>query len=229
MALATPYRLLPLLFLFLLVIISPPFSCSRGDVGTASPPYLHKYPSTFTHQSAFSSRAATGRPSAGDEKITGVLAESLSLALPSTQSSLVRVLELLQFRGSQSTVLWVILCPISLAIPWGVVFGGNFHQEALSHPSLGSDLELLSKGYFWVRRACVLRHGKYISCKCYSCNLDLHIDCEIDDTKETREAREELLAHQAIRLADANDVGAIDMSEIGDLLRYAYNLGYVVR
>ncbi|KAJ9189914.1 hypothetical protein P3X46_001162 [Hevea brasiliensis] len=38
-----------------------------------------------------------------------------------------------------------------------------------------------------------------------------------------------LQAHQAIRLADANDDGAIDMSEISDLLRYAYNLGHVVR
>ncbi|KAF2301523.1 hypothetical protein GH714_025444 [Hevea brasiliensis] len=121
------------------------------------------------------------------------------------------------------------IMPYFVSHSLGRSFLGKLPSGGVISSKSGFGFGVAEQGYFWVRRACVLRHGKYISCKCYSCNLDLHIDCEIVDTKETREAREELLAHQAIRLADANDDGAIDMSEIGDLLRYAYNLGYVVR
>ncbi|OAY52686.1 calmodulin-like protein 4 [Manihot esculenta] len=36
-------------------------------------------------------------------------------------------------------------------------------------------------------------------------------------------------ARQGIKLADANGDGVVDMSEMEDLVKYAYNLGYVVR
>ncbi|KAJ9189911.1 hypothetical protein P3X46_001159 [Hevea brasiliensis] len=36
-------------------------------------------------------------------------------------------------------------------------------------------------------------------------------------------------ARQAMKVADANGDGAVDLSEIDDLVKYAYNLGYVVR
>ncbi|KAJ9189912.1 hypothetical protein P3X46_001160 [Hevea brasiliensis] len=36
-------------------------------------------------------------------------------------------------------------------------------------------------------------------------------------------------ARKALKLADANGDGAIDLSELDDLVKYAYNLGYVVR
>ncbi|OAY52689.1 hypothetical protein MANES_04G103100v8 [Manihot esculenta] len=36
-------------------------------------------------------------------------------------------------------------------------------------------------------------------------------------------------ARQGIKLADGNGDGVVDMSEMEDLVKYAYNLGYVVR
>ncbi|OAY52688.1 calmodulin-like protein 5 [Manihot esculenta] len=36
-------------------------------------------------------------------------------------------------------------------------------------------------------------------------------------------------ARQGIKLADSNGDGVVDMSEMEDLVKYAYNLGYVVR